>query len=465
MNSTDALILAAGKGTRMHSAKPKVLHTILGETMLSLVSHAAASLPQIAALHVVAGHQAEQVFMEAGRLSAKLHHDVYQILQKEQKGTGHALMTAMPSLRGRCGSLLVLNGDAPLVTSEVLDNFMSRANGADIAFLTLYLDDAASYGRVMRKGASVHAIVEAKDFDPEVYGPLEDAHEVNSGIYYFSLAAVEKLLPQLSCSPKSGEYYITDLIGLGVAAGMDVRGILVDDMDMDARSLLGVNTPAELAVAESLLREQTVRRLLEAGVVIHSPESVCICPYAAISPGAEIFGPAEIYGDSSVGENSVIRSHCVMRNCIVHAGAEIREFTHMEEAQILPGAIVGPFARLRSGSIIDENAHVGDFVELKKTHLGKRSKANHLAYLGDSEIGEDVNIGAGTITCNYDGRNKHKTLISDGCFIGSNTSLVAPVMIGPGSLVGAGSVITKNVPADSLAVARKRQENLPRKKK
>ena len=465
MNRTDALILAAGKGTRMHSSKPKVLHTLLDETMLSLVFHAAAVLPQISAVHIVAGHHAEQVFQETGRLSSKLRCEVHDILQNEQKGTGHALLMAMPSLRDRCDHVLVLNGDAPLVSTKVLDSFLEHADGADIAFLTLYLDDAASYGRVIRKDGKVQSIVESKDFDESLYGPLADAHEVNAGIYFLSISAAEALLPQLTCTNKSGEYYITDLIGLAIKAGMDVRGFLVDEIEIDAKSLLGVNTPAELAVAESLLQKQIVSNLLKNGVVIHSPESLRVGPFAVISPGAELFGPGEIYGYSTVGENSVIRSHCVIRDCCVHPCVEIREFSHMEDAQIYSGAIVGPFARLRSGTIIDENAHVGDFVELKKTYLGKHSKANHLAYLGDSEIGENVNIGAGTITCNYDGKHKHQTHIGNDCFIGSNTSLVAPVTIGEGSLVGAGSVITKNVPADVLAIARKRQENLPRKKK
>ncbi len=465
MNRTVALILAAGKGTRMHSAKPKVLHTLLGETMLSLVSHATAALPQIDALHVVAGHHADLVFEESARLAPKLDCAILNILQKEQKGTGHALMTAMPSIKAQCTHVLVLNGDAPLVSTMMLEKFLKHSDGADIAFLTLHLENAASYGRVLRIDGKVKSIVEAKDFDESAYGPLKDAHEVNSGIYYFSIRAAEVLLPLLSCENKSGEYYITDMVGLGVKTGMDVRGIPVDNMDMDPNSLLGVNTAAELVVAESLLREHTVNHLLKAGVVIHSPESLRVSPFAVISPGAELFGPAEIYGESVIEENAVIRSHCVIRDCYIHHHAEIREFSHIEEAQIAPGAIIGPFARLRSGTFIDENAHVGDFVELKKTHLGKRSKANHLAYLGDSIIGEDVNIGAGTITCNYDGKHKYQTHISDDCFIGSNTSLVAPVEIGTGALVGAGSVITKNVPADTLAIARKRQENLPRKKK
>ncbi len=456
MTSIDALILAAGKGTRMVSPRPKVLQTLLGETMLTLVTATLSSMPRIGNVLTLVGNGADQVCAEAGAAAARLGGTARCIRQERQLGTGHALMTAMPHLPGD-GSVLVVNGDAPLLTTDVLNRFLDEALGADVAFLSLMLDDAASYGRVIREHGAVRAIVEAKDFDPALCGPLADAHEVNTGIYLFSLPAVRKLLPRLSCENRSGEYYITDLISLGLADGMDVRGIRAEGAGCEASALLGVNTPAELAAAEDILARRRAAELLASGVILHAPQLVRVSPLSTVEGGAELSGPCEICGDSVIRSGARILSHCVIRDAVIDTGVEIREFCHIEKAEVRRGAIIGPYARLRPQALVDEDAHVGNFVELKKTHLGRGSKANHLTYLGDAVIGEGVNFGAGTITCNYDGKNKFRTTIGDRCFIGSNAALVAPVTVGDDALVGAGSVIVEDVPAGKLALGRGRQ--------
>lgn len=449
-----ALILAAGKGTRMHSARPKVLQSLLAEPMLAYV--VAALRPLFAeddgagAIWAVVGHGAEAV--EAAFPGLRT------IRQEEQLGTGHALARALPTLRQNgCARVLVVNGDVPLLPTDVVRRFLDEAQGAAIAFASLTLEDAGAYGRVVRRHGDVAAIVEAKDFDPARHGP--DTGEVNAGLYSLDVEAVGRLLPRLGNDNKSGEYYITDLIALGLADGLVVRGI---DCGRD-ESLLGVNSPAELARMEEILRARIVSRLLAAGVTLHAPDLVRVGPFAEVAPGAELTGPCEIYGRSRVAANTRIESHCVLLDSVVRSGARLRSFSHLERAEVGEEAIVGPFARLRPGAVLEAGSHVGNFVELKNARLGRGAKANHLSYLGDAEIGPAANIGAGTITCNYDGVRKHRTVIGSRAFIGSNTALVAPVEVGDGALVGAGSVITKDVPAGEMGIARGRQKNLPRR--
>ena len=450
MLQTAALILAAGKGTRMHSDKPKVLQTVLGEPMLRYVLEAVRPVFDGRVL-VVVGHQAGMV--EAAFPDASFVH------QEQQLGTGHALMQAMPALEGQCERVLVVNGDTPLLSEDVVRHFVEASEGADLAFATISLDEPGAYGRVVRDDEGhVSAIVEARDYDMARYGA--PTGEVNAGMYAVRLSLAETLLPRLSNANRSGEYYITDLVGLAVAEGRDVRGVQCGCDE----SLMGVNSPRELAQAEECLRASVVDGLLDKGVLLHAPALVRVSPLATVEAGAELFGPCEILGASHVERGARIESCCVLRDSHVCAGAEIRSFSHLEQAQVGQGALVGPYARLRPGAVLERESHVGNFVELKKARLGVGSKANHLTYLGDEDIGSGVNIGAGTITCNYDGRNKHRTVIGDRAFIGSNTALVAPVTLGEDALVGAGSVITHEVPAGQLAVARGRQKNLPRRK-
>lgn len=452
-STTGALILAASKGTRMHSDKPKVLQTILGEPMLRFVMDALAPVFGDRVWTVV-GHRADMIY------AAFAGEDARFVVQEQQLGTGHALQMAWESLRAAgLDRVVVVNGDTPLLATETIDFFLKESAEADIAFMTLTLPDPGAYGRVVRHNGHVAAIVEAKDYDEALYGP--EPSEINTGIYALRLDAVESLLPRLTNANRSGEYYITDLVGLAVAERMNVLGIQCGEDP----NLLGVNNPAELIRSEALLRTRLVIGHIEGGVLIHAPETVRISPRATIEPGAEIYGPCEIYGTSRIARGAVVHSHCWLRNAEVESGSEVKSFSHLEGATVGKGCSVGPFARLRPGAVLDEEARVGNFVEMKKARLHKGAKAGHLTYLGDADVGAGANIGAGTITCNYDGKNKHRTVIGAGAFIGSNTALVAPVTVGDGSLVGAGSVITKDVPEASLAIARGRQTNLPRKPK
>ena len=450
MNST-AVILAAGKGTRMHSDKPKVLQPVLGDPMLR---HVREALRPVFGdrVFIVVGHRVDMV--EATFAGERFVH------QAEQLGTGHALMQALPGLRAdACEMVLVVNGDTPLLRAETVAHFMKEAEGAELAFAIISLDDPGTYGRVVRDDEGhVSAIVEAKDYDLSRYGA--PTGEVNAGMYAIRLSLAETLLPRLSNTNRSGEYYITDLVGLAVAEGRDVRGVQCGSDE----SLMGVNSPRELARAEENLRAFVVEGLLDKGVLLHAPALVRVSPRATIEAGAELCGPCDILGSCHVERGARIEAYCSLRDSHVASGAEIRPYCHLEQARVGEGALVGPYARLRPGAVLERDSHVGNFVELKKARLGVGSKANHLTYLGDAEIGAGVNIGAGTITCNYDGRNKHRTTIEDGAFIGSNTALVAPVTVGKECLVGAGSVITHDVPAGELAVARGKQKNLPRRK-
>ena len=448
-----ACVLAAGKGTRMHSAKPKVLQTVLGEPMVRYVLHALEE--QFAGnIWLVTGHGAEEVQKSVLSFAP----DAHFVLQKEQLGTGHALACALPDLKAAgVERVLVINGDIPLIERTVLADFVAGMGESDLAFATITLQDPGAYGRIVRVDGVLHGIVEAKDYDLARYGA--PSGEVNAGLYSISLALCEELLPLIGNANKSGEYYITDLISLAVAEGCKVQGVQCGRDE----SLMGVNSPLELSRSEEFLRERVVDGLLRSGVMLHAPALVRISPLATVEPGAEITGPCEIYGRSVVRRGARIDSHCVMRDTVIEAGAEIRSFCHFEDAHVGEAALVGPYARLRPGAVLEEASHVGNFVELKKSRLGKGAKANHLTYLGDSEIGAGTNIGAGTITCNYDGKHKFKTTIGEGAFIGSNTALVAPVRVGDGALIGAGSVITKDVPDGEMGIARGRQKNLPRK--
>lgn len=447
--NTIAVILAAGKGTRMHSDKPKALQTLLGETMLHYV--AATAETTAAQVLTVVGHGHELV--------RKAHPELAEgfVLQSEQKGTGHALQTAWDRVRASGAThCLVLNADAPLVTPEDLEELMNTAReGADIAFLSAVLPDAGSFGRVLRgSDGEVTGIVEAKDFDPQRFG--EDTGEVNTGLFCLSVSAVENVLFSLTSANRAGEYYITDLVANGVAAGLQVHALKREA----ALDLLGVNSPLELAEAEERLRSATAQRLLETGVLLHQPDSIVVGPRAKVEPGAELTGPCRILGASVIARGAKVGAFCQLTDSVLDPGSEAREFCHMEGAHLFPGSAAGPYARLRPGAQLCEDSRVGNFVEMKKSVLGPGAKAGHLTYLGDAEVGAGANIGAGTITCNYDGKHKHATHIGAGAFIGSNTALVAPVRVGNNALVGAGSVITKDVPDQALAIARAKQSNL-----
>ncbi|NDV27016.1 bifunctional UDP-N-acetylglucosamine diphosphorylase/glucosamine-1-phosphate N-acetyltransferase GlmU [Desulfovibrio sp. JC010] len=451
-----ALVLAGGKGTRMHSDSPKVLKTLLGESMLYYVYKALKpSLGE--SVFTIVGFEAGQVEEAFPDMKDRF------VLQAEQLGTGHALQMGWERIKAAGAEYcLVINGDTPLIQEQVVTDFLEavKQDGADLSFMSITPDVPAAFGRVIRDDSGqVTAIVEAKDYDEAVYGPASG--EVNAGIYCLKITAVDTLLSKLTNNNKSGEYYITDLVDLAVECGMNVTAVNAGN----SIDLMGINSPFELAQAESALRLRTAERLLKSGVTLHNWESVVVGPGVVVEPGAEIFGPCEIYGHSKISRGAVIQSQVRIVDSVVAGGALIKAYSHLEEAQVGPDCMVGPYGRLRPGAVLEEGAKVGNFVEMKKAVLGKGAKASHLTYLGDSEIGAGANIGAGTITCNYDGVNKHKTVIGEGAFIGSNTALVAPVTIGKGALVGAGSTITKNVKDGDLGVARGKQVNISRTSK
>ncbi|MBA4357361.1 MAG: UDP-N-acetylglucosamine diphosphorylase/glucosamine-1-phosphate N-acetyltransferase [Desulfovibrio sp.] len=448
--NTIAVILAAGKGTRMHSDKPKVLQPLLGETMLRYVADTAQAVA--ANVLTVVGHGQELVRMAHPDLAAGF------VLQEEQNGTGHALQVAWERVRASGAShCLVLNGDTPLVTPEALEDLLHTASeGADVAFLSALLPQAGAFGRVLRgSDGEVLGIVEAKDYDPERHGP--DTGEVNTGLFCLGVNTVENFLFSLTNANRAGELYITDLVGLAVEGGLNVHALRRED----ASELMGINSPLELAAAEERLRADIVARLLASGCLIHQPGSVVVGPRAVVEPGAELTGPCRILGASKIARGARVGAFSQLQDSVLEAGAWVREFCHLESARLSGGSIAGPYARLRPGAVLMQDARVGNFVEMKKSVLGPGAKASHLTYLGDTEVGAHANIGAGTITCNYDGANKHQTVIGAGAFIGSNTALVAPVRVGENALVGAGSVITKDVPDSALGIARARQSNLP----
>lgn len=443
-----AVILAAGKGTRMRSSRPKALHELLGAPMLALVLDSLKPLfgPRI---WTVLGHGAEEARAALGGSMGNI------VLQRQQLGTGHALQSAWPALLDAgLDYILVVNGDAPLLETSVLADFISAGlrENADLAFITLSLASPGAYGRVARLNGEVQAVIEAKDYDRAVYGP--ESREVNAGVYLLRLAFISPLLGELRQGP-GGECYLTDLIGLAVEKELRVLGLNYGDNS----AFLGVNTPLELAEAEELLRARLVRARQEEGALIRNAGAVRLGPGVELEAGVEICGPCEIYGQSRIAAGARLDSHCWVKDTRIEAGAWVRSFCHLEGALLGPRCVVGPFARLRPGASLEEAAQAGNFVELKKARLGCGAKANHLAYLGDAEVGPGVNIGAGTITCNYDGCNKHFTSIGEGAFIGSNSSLVAPVRVGERAVVGAGSVITEDVPDEALALGRGRQLN------
>lgn len=451
---TTALVLAAGKGTRMHSAKAKVLQTLLNEPMLFYVYEALAPIMKANVLTVV-GHDADGVRAAFPSMADRF------VVQAEQLGTGHALQVAWDAVVSTGAThCLVINGDTPLVTVEALDRLMAAQGCCDLAFMTITPRDTASFGRVVRDPERrVTAIVEAKDYDFSLHGPVTG--EVNAGIYLLKVATVGPLLDKLRNENMSGEYYITDLVELAVEAGLSVEGVQAGN-DV---SLMGINSPRELIAAEGTLRRRIVDDLIDAGALIHNPDTVVVGPRVAVEPGAEIFGHCELYGTSKVSGGARLGSYNFIVDSTFAPGCVVREFNHIEGAEVGSGATVGPYSRLRPGTALGEDSRVGNFVEMKKASLGKGAKASHLTYLGDAEVGAGANIGAGTITCNYDGKNKFRTVIGPGAFIGSNTALVAPVTVGRDALVGAGSTITKDVPDEQTGIGRGKQMNIARRLK
>jgi bifunctional UDP-N-acetylglucosamine pyrophosphorylase/glucosamine-1-phosphate N-acetyltransferase len=448
-------IMAAGKGTRLKSKHPKVLHEVGGKPILAHVIATATKVVPAHDIFVIIGHEAERVRIAVGGTGVQF------VLQADQRGTGHALMVAREALAGY-DQVIVLSGDAPLITAETIQSLSAfhASEKASMTLLSADLDNPYGYGRVVRKGARVQAIVEEKSASAQ----QKQIREINSGFYAFDGPALYEHIDRLSTDNTHGEYYLTDMAAIFNRAGKKVAAIKTED----AGEVLGSNTRAEMMMLDARLRLAKCRQLLDAGVTIFYPHTCVIDSDVEVGTDTVIEPFVQLLGKTKIGADCRIRSHSIIGNSILADGVTVRPGTLMEEARVGRGAILGPYSHLRPGSEIGEGAHVGNFVETKKVKLGKGSKANHLSYLGDAEIGEGVNIGAGTITCNYDGVHKHTTIIEDSVFIGSDSTLVAPIKIGRGAYVAAASCITEDVPKDALALGRARQsvkEGWARKKR
>ena len=442
------IILAAGNSTRLKSRLTKVLHPIAGLPMIDYVLKASRALrPQEIVL--VLGNDREKIIEHL-----KDQKDLSYAHQQERLGTAHATQIALQKLKMKQGQVLILSGDVPGLRVSTLKRLLKFQPQSPLALVTAVLSEPYGYGRILRDAAGdFYGIVEEKNAD----AGQKLLNEINTGIYRAEINFLRQALAQVKKDPIKKEYYLTDIVALAHAAEQSVPTIQVEE----SIEILGANTRAELAYLNTLFREEIVRRHLAQGVGMEAPDSVWID--AEVKIGADTFLEPNVYlrGKTQMGSACRIESGCVLRDVQLSSEVHLRAYSHLEDCKVASKAVIGPFARIRPGSRIAEEAHVGNFVELKKTQLGPGSKANHLSYLGDAKIGRKVNIGAGTITCNYDGKNKYPTTIADEVFIGSDTQLVAPVKLGQGAYVGAGTTVTKNVPAKALAISRTAQKNLP----
>jgi len=449
----EILVLAAGLGKRMRSDLPKVLHPLAGRPLLAHVLDTARSLSP-RKIVVVHGHGAEKV------REAFPKEKIDWVLQPEQLGTAHAVMQAMPRV-GADADVLLVYGDVPLVRAATLKRLLEAA-GDGLALLTAELDDPAAYGRVVRDASGhVARIVELRDAS----AAERAIREINAGFYALSARRLSGWLKRIGNRNAQKEYYLTDLVGLAVGDGVPVAAVKADD----AWEAAGVNCKRELAELERRYQKIRSEELLEAGVTLADPARIDVRGVLDCGRDVAIDVNCVFEGRVQLGDGVRVGPNCVVRNCSIQRDSEILPFSHLDDAEIGERCRIGPFARLRPGARLDEEVHIGNFVEVKASRVGPGSKANHLSYIGDSEIGARVNVGAGTITCNYDGVAKHRTVIEDDCFIGSDATLVAPVRIARGSYIGAGSTISKDTPAGQLTVARARQVSIPawkpRKKK
>jgi len=443
------LIMAAGKGTRLKSRRPKVLHEVGGKSLLEHVVTSAQQVVHGAHVFAVIGHEAEQV------RAALAGTGINFVLQSEQRGTGHALMVAESALAAY-DHVLVLSGDAPLIRKETIEQLRDfhLSQKAAMTLLTAVLNVPRGYGRIIRKrrgSAEVQAIVEEKALTAK----QRALNEINAGFYAFAVKPLYQHISKLSTENAHQEYYLTDMAAILARAKQKVVAVKADD----AHEVLGCNTRWELVEVDGELRLRKCKQLMNEGVTIYRPETCVIDSDVHIGADTIIEPDVQILGKTRIGSSCRIRSHSVISDCEIGDEVLIRPGVIMDQSRIANKAVLGPYTHLRPGCEISEEAHLGNFVEGKKLRLGKGSKAQHLTYLGDTEVGEKVNIGAGTITCNYDGFAKHPTVIEDGAFVGSDTTLVAPLKVGKRSYIGAASCITEDVPEDALAIGRGRQVN------
>ncbi|MFT3858590.1 MAG: bifunctional UDP-N-acetylglucosamine diphosphorylase/glucosamine-1-phosphate N-acetyltransferase GlmU [Aquabacterium sp.] len=453
--SLSIVIMAAGKGTRMKSARPKVLHKLAGRPMLAHVI-ATTSVLKAARDVVITGHGAEMVEaeMKAAFTDAPLHF----VRQEPQLGTGHAVQQAVPVLPDE-GITLILNGDTPLIEASTAQALVDACGGDKLALLTIELDDPTGYGRIVRdaSGQKVLAIVEHKDATPE----QRAIREVYTGMMAAPTARLKQWLSRLTNDNAQGEYYLTDVVAMAQAESLTV----VAAQPQDEIEVLGVNSPAQLADLERRHQRSQAVRLMEAGVRLADPARFDLRGTLQCGRDVDIDVNCVFEGQVELGDEVQIGANCVIRNARIGSGVVIHPFTHIDGdtlgVTVGDGSLIGPFARLRPGAQLAAEVHIGNFVEVKNTTMAKGAKANHLAYLGDAEVGERVNYGAGSITANYDGANKHKTIIGNDVHVGSNCVLIAPVTLGDGATIGGGSTISKDAPAGQLTVARARQASLP----
>ncbi|MDL0438542.1 bifunctional UDP-N-acetylglucosamine diphosphorylase/glucosamine-1-phosphate N-acetyltransferase GlmU [Stutzerimonas frequens] len=442
--SLDIVILAAGQGTRMRSALPKVLHPVAGQSMLGHVISTARAL-QPRSIQVVIGHGAEQVRQRL------VGDDLNYVVQAEQLGTGHAVAQALPNLSAE--RVLILYGDVPLIEAETLQRLLQKVGPEQLALLTVTLDDPTGYGRILRDAyGEVQAIVEHKDASAE----QKAIREGNTGILAVPGSRIGEWLGRLSNSNAQGEYYLTDVIAMAVADGLRVA----TEQPQDAMEVQGANDRIQLAELERHYQLRAARRLMAQGVTLRDPSRFDLRGEVSVGRDVLIDVNVVLEGEVVIEDDVQIGPNCVIKDSTLRRGAIVKANSHLDGAVVGEGADCGPFARLRPGSTLGAKAHVGNFVEMKNASLGDGAKAGHLSYLGDAEIGARTNIGAGTITCNYDGANKFKTVMGEDVFIGSNSSLVAPLNLGDGATTGAGSTITADVPAHTLALGRGRQRNI-----
>ncbi|MBI5192394.1 MAG: bifunctional UDP-N-acetylglucosamine diphosphorylase/glucosamine-1-phosphate N-acetyltransferase GlmU [Nitrospirae bacterium] len=441
------IILAAGLGKRMKSGLAKVLHPVAGVPMILYPVKAAGEISSAKTI-VVAGHQADRVKYI---LSDK---NVEIVFQAEQKGTADAVRLAVDSMRNFKGMVVVLCGDVPLITSEIVGELLltHKNTGASLTVLTTEVDDPSGYGRIFRgPGGSILRIVEDKDADERI----KRIREINTGIYVFNSTFLSEVIGEIRSENVQKEFYLTDSIELGISKGLKVLA----HKTLQHEEVMGINTKAELASAEGIMRSRINNRHLINGVIMVNPDTVYIDESVIIARDVTIYPGTFIQGNTVIGEGSVIYPNNRIVDSVIGCGVTIKDSSVIEESRVGDNAQIGPFAHLRPGTVLDKNVHIGNYVELKKAYVGEGSKANHLTYLGDTEIGSGVNIGAGTITCNYDGYKKYKTTIGNGVFVGSDVQFIAPVSIGDNALIAAGSTVTKDVPPGALAISRVEQEN------
>ncbi len=446
------VIMAAGKGTRLKSRHPKVLHAIGGKPLLAYVVAAAKAVVPASDVYVIVGHEAERVREAMASAGVKF------VLQKEQLGTGHAMMSAREALRDY-DHVLVLSGDVPLLRPETIarvrDFHLARRSAMTV--VTAEIEDPTGYGRILRKKKGGRASDEIQGIvEQKALSPAQDRiREMNAGIYAFAVKPLFQHIDRLTTDNPAREFYLTDMAALLGAAKQRVLAVKA----ADAHEILGANNRAELAELDAQLRRTKCLELMASGVTIFRPDTCVIDAEVSVGTDTVIEPFVQLLGKTTVGADCRIRSYSVISDAEIADRVTVRPGSLIDQSRVAEDAVLGPYCHLRPGSDIGPEAHVGNFVETKKTRMGRGSKANHLTYLGDATIGEGVNVGAGTITCNYDGVHKHQTVIEDGAFVGSDSTLVAPVRIGRGAYVGAAACITEDVPAESLAVARARQIN------